>query len=203
MDNALSLIQNCINKSPYKVTVINRINHESKCDELLGITEHSALGTIVNYVGGISIENNLIRHYGGENQYGLSIREINRVEEKLPTAFKNALVVADDMYGGIFAINIGLSKFKVGSIIYLPPDSYTWEDLNIGHSDFLEWSLLGDINLFYKSIKDKVVTSNPSFDETWSFIPSLWIEAEKYNPQKIKTKKMHKIRSQMLEIYNG
>ena len=203
MDNALSLIQNCINKSPHKVTVINRINHQSKCDELLGITEHSVLGTIVNYVGGISIENNLIRHFGGENVYGLSIREINQVEEKLPTIFKNALVVADDMYGGIFAINIGFPNYRAGNVIYLPPDSYIWEDLNVGHSAFVEWTLMGDINLFYKSIKDKASVGDVSFDESWSFVPSLWIKADKYNTKKIKAKQMHKIISQMLEIYNG
>lgn len=201
MDNAISLIQSWINKSPHKIKVINRVNHQYECDELLGITEHSVLGTIVNQVGGISIANNFIRHFGGENTYNLSIRVVNSIENQRPTMFQGVLIVADDIYGGLFAINLCLSDFKPGNILYLPPDKYNWEDLEIGHSDFVYWSMTEDVSLFFKTYSEQLKTNlQCDFDETYMVTPPLWIDAEKYKVTKTQSNRVHLIRNQIIKL---
>ena len=64
MGTALEIIQTWINNSKYKVNVIPRSDMADKCEEVLGITEHSTLGTMINHVGGLSVANGVIRHFG-------------------------------------------------------------------------------------------------------------------------------------------
>lgn len=198
MENALSLIQSWINESTNKVNIIPRTNHGYLCDTVLGVSEHSVLGTLVNHVGGFSVNNNLLRHFAGENKFDLSVREINLVNDKLPSLIKGALIVADDIYGGLFAINTVGGLIKPGNIMYLPPDVYAWEDLGIGHSDFVHWCICGNLQLFYKKFSSAVKTVDCAFNETLSFTPPLWIKSAAHNPEKIHSKNNHIIRSEML-----
>jgi len=205
MDNALPIIQGWIKSCKFKVDIIPRFGRKYNCDEVLGITEHSVLGSIINGVGGIAIYNNLIRHYGGENKYGLSIRLINQIENRMPSLIKGQLIIADDVYGGIFSINSDSKLGKIGDVMYLPPDSYVWESLEIGHSAFVKWSLTGDLDLFYKTTRGKVNTANITcdFTETYSFTPPLWIKANSYKYSKIKSTSSIQIRGQMAsQIYD-
>ena len=198
MDNSLSIIQNWINCSKYKVTIIPRINNEFKCTEILGITEHSILGTIIDYVGGISISNNQLRHFGGENKYKLSINSINQIDSNQPRFIKGKLIVADDYYGGLFSINSNPKDGQMGTMMYLPPDSYIWEDMEIKHSQFVYWSLTGNLPLFYKSISKKTTTICCNYNEVCSFSPPLWVNATSYKPEIISSTQNMLIRSQIL-----
>lgn len=205
MDNALSIIQGWIKSSTYKVVIIPRTGHEYDCNEVLGITEHSVLGSIINSVGGISIYNNLIRHYGGENKYSLSIRLVNQIKNGMPSLIKGQLIIADDIYGGLFSINSNPQQGKIGNIMYLPPDSYVWESLDIGHSAFVKWSLTGDLDLFYKTIREKISTSGIicNFIETFSFSPPLWVKANAHKCSKIQSTNSIQIRGQMIsQLYD-
>lgn len=202
MDNALDIIQQWINSSKMKVQIIPRINHEDKCDSVLEISEHSSLGTIINYVGGISAANGFIRHFGGNNAFELSIKNVNAIENKKPTRFKGVLIVADDIFGGLFAINESLPNVQPGKMLYLPPDSYTWESLDIGHTAFLNWSMTGDVLLFYKKYNDVPLPQSISFDKVANFKPPLWacnFNSEKVMCSIIESSKMHIIRSEILE----
>jgi hypothetical protein len=185
MKSTLSLIQSWISESSSKVTVIPRINREYDCQTLLGITEYSALGVLINQVGGISIANNLIRHFGGENKYGLSIRAINEVENQRPTKYPPCLIVADDLYGGLFGINISLKGVSAGEMLYLPPDRMIWETMAIGHAEFVQWSMGTTMELFYSTYKSKYGTQSCKFNETVSFLPPMWIECANRSMQKI------------------
>ncbi len=205
MDNALPLIQEWIKTSKHKVAIISRINREYSCEEVLGITDRSVLGSIINGVGGISISNNLIRHFGGENKHGLSVRCVNKIQDKTPTLIDGQLIIADDIYGGLYSINSDPQIGKVGNVFYLPPDSYVWENLDVGHSMFVKWSLLGDLDLFYKTVREKTTTTTNTcdFTECFSFTPPLWIKANAYKCSKVKSIGNIQIRSQMVsQIYN-
>lgn len=205
MDNALPLIQGWIKSSKYKVIILPRINREFDCEDVLGITDHSVLGSIINGVGGISISNNLIRHFGGENKFGLSVRCVNQVQDKRPTLIDGQLIIADDIYGGLYSINSDPIIGTMGNVFYLPPDSYVWENLEVGHSMFVKWTLLGDLDLFYRTIRDKLpsLTNTCDLSECFSFTPPLWVKASGYSCSKYKSIENIKIRSQMVsQIYN-
>ena len=51
--------------------------------------------------------------------------------------------------GGFFAINGGAFDGKSGNVFYYAPDSGEWEDTQLGYSQFLYWTLCGDISKFY------------------------------------------------------
>ncbi|MGN1197918.1 MAG: DUF2625 family protein [Acetatifactor sp.] len=199
--NALALIQSWINSSKKKIIVIPRTDLLEKCDELLGVSEHSSLGTIINHTGGMSVANGRIRHFGGSNQYNLSIKNVNKLEDRLPKLIPGILLVADDILGGLFGINSGTKIGKLGSILYLPPDSYSWEDLGIGHTAFLEWSMSGDTGLFFKKYDYLKLPESVPFDKTLNFNPPLWIPDQSSTNgsfEQIDSKKSHLIRAGIL-----
>lgn len=202
MDNALNLIQSWIDNSQWRVQVISRTDQKDKCDRLLGITEHATLGTIINHVGGISAANGVIRHFGGNNKFSLSIKCVNQLSDRQPNRFKGVLIVADDIYGGLFGINSSLPIADPGVMLYLPPDAYCWESLDIGHSAFVQWTMAGDVALFYKTYEKVPVEKNVPFDKTLDFRPPLWSEnvrTEKFKYVLSESARMHKIRAELLE----
>lgn len=174
MSNALALIQGWIKASPKKVTVIPRSDRLDSCDQILGITEHSVLGTLYNHTGGLTVANGMIRHFAGKNRFGLSMVEANRLVNKKPTLIDGVLLVAIDLYGGLFGINISFIGAKPGSMIYLPPDSYSWFAMEIGHSDFVQWSMSDRVSVFYKDYQKLAVQLNCSFDSVMQYMPPLW-----------------------------
>lgn len=201
-DNALTLIQSWINSSKKKIIIIPRTDFLDKCDEILGVSEHSSLGTIINHTGGMSVANGRIRHFGGTNQYGLSIKKVNKLEDRLPTLIPGILLVADDILGGLFGINAGTKIGKLGSILYLPPDSYSWEDLGVGHTAFLEWSMNGETELFFKKYDYLKITVAVPFDKTLNYNPPLWVSdrsLNNYSFEQIDSGKSHLIRAGVLK----
>ena len=163
----------------------------------MGITEYSSLGTIVNHTGGLTVSNGLIRHLGGTNQYGLSIKDVNKLEHQRPTHLPLILIVANDVYGGLFGINIGMKISRVGNVLYLPPDEYVWEDLGVGHTAFLQWSINGDVKTFFKKYRFLQIPENVPYNKVVSFDPPLWsadITKTSFKITQIHTKKMYAIR---------
>lgn len=202
METALEIIQTWINNSKYKVNVIPRSDMVDKCEEVLGITEHSTLGTMINHVGGLSVANGVIRHFGGNNMFGLSIKAVNLVADCKPNRIKNALIVADDVYGGLFAISNSTLWAPQGKMIYLPPDSYVWENLNIGHSAFVEWSMSESVKLFYNKYKNLPIERNIPFNNVVNYMPPLWsqnLSENNIDYSLVDSLKMLKIRSELLE----
>ncbi len=174
MDNALSIIQGWIKDSPKKIIVIQRSDRNDLCEHVLGISEHSVLGTLFNHTGGLIVGDGLIRHLGGNNKYELSLVNVNALSDRLPTMIKGVLIVAIDIYGGLFGINIDYFGAKPGTMIYLPPDSYSWFSMEIGHSDFVQWSMSDKVMLFYKDYQHLSIQSNVPFDSIMQYMPPLW-----------------------------
>ena len=175
MENALVLIQSWIQSSKSKVRVIPRINREDECNILLGITERSVLGTIINHTGGLSVFNGCIRHWGGNNSFEWSIAEANSLCNRIPKRIPGVLLVADDYFGGIFGINYDHTHDEPGTIIYLPPESYTWYSMGIGHSEFVQWSMTDKVSLFYAAFEKLPRPNVIPFNKTLDYSPPLWI----------------------------
>jgi hypothetical protein len=199
-ENALNLIQSWIDQSEKSVDVILRVDRFGSSDDVLGISEYSTLGTLVNHVGGLSVSNGIIRHFGGTNKYGLSIKDINKINNNFPELIPGILIIADDIFGGLFGINAS-TRGKTGNVFYLPPDSYLWEDLDLGHTAFLEWSINGDTDLFFEDYKLLETSNSIPFNKTLEFTPPLWIKSHLRTnriSQLIDSRKSHSVRAEIV-----
>ena len=68
--------------------------------------------------------------------------------------FKNDIeglfLVASDVLGGLFAINIYEGK---NLIWYFAPDTLEWKCMDMQYNEFLAWCMQGDIDEFYSTIR--------------------------------------------------
>lgn len=136
----------------------------------LQVTTKSALGAIAYSTGGILFQHGWLRVLGSGN-------------EKLPRTIKSwcdqcgikqALLVADDVVGGFFALNAGFMEEGIGEIFYFAPDTLEWECLEIGYSDFLNWACTGDLETFYEPYRWDGYVCNLNGNEGISIYPFLW-----------------------------
>ena len=63
------------------------------------------------------------------------------------------LEVGRDILGGIFAVNGGGLAGGVGNVHYFAPDTLDWEDLGLGHGDFIAWAMSGAVDTFYADFR--------------------------------------------------
>ena len=144
------------------------------------ITTRSPMGAILYETGGILINGGWIRLLGsGCERLDRGMFQWNKgktfEDYGQPPAF---LLVADDILGGFFAINVGaFGQDDLGQIYYLAPDTLSWEPMNCGYSEFVCWTLEGDIDLFYepyywKGWQEEVPKLNGN--QVFSFFPFLW-----------------------------
>jgi hypothetical protein len=63
------------------------------------------------------------------------------------------VIVADDVLGGVFAINGGALGPERGNVYYFAPDTLEWEDLARGHTAFVQWALSADLAEFYGDLR--------------------------------------------------
>ena len=144
------------------------------------ITTRSPMGAILYETGGILINGGWIRLLGsGCERLDRGMFQWNKGKTfehyGQPPAF---LLVADDILGGFFAINGGaFGQDDLGQIYYLAPDTLSWEPMNCGYSEFVCWTLEGDIDLFYEPYywegwQEEVPKLNGN--QVFSFFPFLW-----------------------------
>lgn len=60
----------------------------------------------------------------------------------------NRCLIAYDILGGLFAINIE----NLNAIEYFAPDTLEWEDLEIDYKDFLYWVTTNQLDTFYQEL---------------------------------------------------
>ncbi len=155
-------------------------------EELLNaqVTTRSVLGAVIYETGGILIDSAWIRILGsGSDKLDRAIMHWNKDK-----TYKNIgeqtgyLLVADDVVGGYFAINGGKFSGSIGNVFYLAPDTLEWEDLGCGYSEFLYWTLTGDLDLFYENVRWKGWKENikgVNGSQTFAFYPFLWTKEGK------------------------
>jgi hypothetical protein len=147
-------IKQQIEASKNAVELIQCHNPSNELLSILKITEHSILGTILKYTNGILIKNKFLRLLGAEDsEWTDSIRKWNNLPgspiiENIPT---DCIIFGYDILGGFFAINGGYFGNDLGNIFYFAPDMLDWENLSIGHSQFITWCISGDVDKFYEA----------------------------------------------------
>ncbi|MFD2418286.1 DUF2625 family protein [Amycolatopsis pigmentata] len=119
----------------------------------LQVTARSPLGAITLNTGGILVHDGWVRVYGGSGggETGMpGMAEVNRFPATVEPDWQPpaGLIIAHDVLGGVFALN-GVAPEQhgrpggPGSVVYFSPVTLTWEDMEMGHSQWLNWLLDG------------------------------------------------------------
>lgn len=126
---------------------------EERYDSSLCLTSQSILGVMLAKYSMVTAIENRIRFFGGDGRIRSSLEEINGVsKDGKETKFPGLLVIADDVCGGIFALNHGFVKNAAeGSVLFLPYQALSFEDLKIGHADFVHWCMTCSVSDWMKN----------------------------------------------------
>jgi len=122
----------------------------------LQVTTRSPMGAIALRTGGLLVDDGWLRILGAPSLViGDGIGEWNASLGGTPLdpPLDGALVVAYDALGGFFAINGGRWDANPGTAHYLAPDTYGWEPLGFGYSDFVAWAMSSQLATFYDGMR--------------------------------------------------
>lgn len=187
--------------SSNRVSLLNcsEIEEGKKSLNILQITSKSALGSIVLNTSGIVIDN-WIRILGHDSNVNRGIISYNSIEEcGIATKIDKMLIVADDVVGGLFALNAGKFSEGIGEVWYFAPDTLEWESLEMQYSEFIAWIAQGNIDEFYSTMRWstwKEDCKNIKFNEAILIYPFLWsneIQLEKADKKIVPTEELLKI----------
>ena len=152
-DPAWPLVQEWIAAASNRVEVLPASEPaRSLALEATQVTTRSPMGAVIFETGGILIDGGWLRILGsGHPRLPRSLPDWNKgrtwtEEHRVPPI----LLVADDVVGGLFAVNGGGFDGPPGHVHYFAPDRLGWESLESGYSDFLQWTLQGDLEAFYE-----------------------------------------------------
>jgi hypothetical protein len=121
------------------------------CLEKLQVTTRSTLGALAHETGGWLVDHSWLRLFGcGHERLRRALGQWN---ETLGVPVSDFLLVGDDVVGGAFALNAGALGPAVGNVFYFAPDRLAWEDMEVGHSAFVRWTLAGDLDRFYDTMR--------------------------------------------------
>lgn len=178
-DPAFPILQEWINEAGNKVEVLPKIQSQAEFNLLkMNVTTHSLLGAVIYETGGILIDHGWIRIFGsGSEQMKRSIYSWNKgktfqKDHEVPPY----LFIADDVLGGLFAINGGFLGKDVGNVYYFATDILEWYPMEVGYTDFILFALDGALDEFYEDLRWKgwkQDVANLSPDDAYLFYPML------------------------------
>ncbi|RWO22693.1 DUF2625 family protein [Mesorhizobium sp.] len=151
----------------------------------LQVTTRSILGAIAHDSGGVIVAEGRLRILGsGTTRSLIACNEpAGGMRTGAPDDF---IVVADDVLGGVYALNGGrFGREGLGEVFYLAADDLIWSCLDVGYSDFVSWCLTGDLDMLYGRFASfrPFTDPPPSLDKVYSFYPFLWTkEASEGSP---------------------
>jgi hypothetical protein len=134
---AWTLVKRWIDQAANDVTVLPADGDSGPAAlEALGASDRSVLGALAAGTGGLAIDHGWLRVFGGPRLLEWS----DRLEE--------AFVVGHDVVAGFYAVDK-----QEGEVRYLGPDTLEWAGTEMGHSEWVHWTLAGDIESFYASLR--------------------------------------------------
>ena len=147
-----TLVEEWIAAAKNKVVVLkSEVDDSEDALVMLQVSTESPMGGVVYETGGILIDNGWIRLFGGgSDELSRSLpawnqgRSLNVHGEHPPF-----LLIGEDVLGGSFAINCnGLGK-DYGNIYYFAFDTLQWEAMELDYSEFMWWTMTGDLEEYY------------------------------------------------------
>lgn len=185
-DSGWPHVEASIAKAERPVEVLPKSTRNAEATLLaLLVTTRSILGAVAFETGGILIDHGWIRMLGsGHPRIGDGLREWNASlgAEPLDPPLADALVVAYDAIGGLFAINGGRWDTDPGTMHYFAPSTFAWESMDVGHPDFVDWVMSERLDQFYAAERwpgwhEEVAGLGP--DQVLSFWPPIGVEGSK------------------------
>lgn len=139
------------------------------------LDESSVMGAVVLHTGGVIIDGGWLRILGAGNP---------RLERSLPSwnegRADGMLLVADDVLGGVFAVNKGALGEEPDGVFYLPPDTLEWEAMNLDYAGLVRWAITAELEEFYQSLRWsgwREAIRGLGGDQCIAFAPPLWLRA--------------------------
>ncbi len=116
---------------------------------LLEVADDSTLGAIASRTGGLLVDRGWIRLLGGGSERLPSLAEwAGLAERPLVEPVAGGLCVAHDAVGGFFVL-----LAETGHVHSFLPDTLQWQDTRLGYSQFVHWTLHGDVETFYGDLR--------------------------------------------------
>ena len=202
-------INNMLRSSNRKIDLnLDESKDGIKALDILKITSKSVLGSIILNTSGIVIDN-WIRIFGHNSNINRGIIEYNVIEENgVATKVIKMLIVADDVVGGIFALNAGRFSEGIGKVWYFAPDTLEWESLEMEYSEFIAWTTQGNIDEFYSTMRWstwKEDCKNVKFNDAILIYPFLWsneIQLEKADKKIVPSEELLKLNQEYSKKFN-
>jgi hypothetical protein len=147
-EDAISLIRGSIAGAPTDIAVLDSPQGTGqRALEALQVTTRSPLGAVAFHTGGILVDHGWLRILGsGAPRLPRAIDLWNGVAGS--PRFAQGLLIADDALGGFFAWFT-----EPRTVHYLSPDTFEWEDLELGYSDWLSWCFTDRLAKFYDGFR--------------------------------------------------
>ena len=124
------------------------IAHGAKEIQEIGASPESVLGAVVVNTCGIVFDRWVFVIGQSSDNFG-----ILNFSEKMNYDSNGLLVVATDIVGGVFALNMGRFTEDQGLVWYFAPDTLEWESLEMKYSQFIAWLTQGDLAGYYSSMR--------------------------------------------------
>ena len=74
--------------------------------------------------------------FDSAGEYHAGIADFNK---RIGYDFGKMIIIAIDLVGGLFALNIGGFEDDIGMVWYFAPDTLSWESLGFNYSEFIAW----------------------------------------------------------------
>ena len=147
------------------------------------VTTRSPMGSIAYHTGGISVLDGWIRILGsGSPAIPRSLPDWNHDRSS------GFYLVADDVFGGFFALDGGALGSGGGQVYYFSPRSLRWEPLDCSYTQFLPWAC-SDFRSFYDDMTwpgCEHAISQLGPDRCFFFYPPLWTTEAVLPPPEIR-----------------
>lgn len=108
--------------------------------EALQVTARSPLGALALNCGGLIADHGWFRIFGGGAAGIPDLASVNALPDSAPPPY-----VAQDVLGGQFAVDGGGLGLAPGVVCYFGPDTLEWQELGIGHGEFVFAAVAGEL----------------------------------------------------------
>ena len=116
---------------------------------LLGISDRSTLGAVAAKSGGILVDRGWLRLLGGGSDRLPSLAEwAGLAAQVVVEPVDRGLCVAFDAVGGFFVLLAQTERVHA-----FLPDTLEWQDTGLGYSQFVHWTLHGEVERYYDDLR--------------------------------------------------
>lgn len=212
-DPGWKVISEWISLAKNKIEILPR--EQKKAEAALvqtQVTTRSLLGAVIYETGGILIDHGWIRLLGsGSEKMRRSVSSWNKGKTFLNDGdVPPYLFIADDVLGGLYAINGGFLGEDAGNIYYFQPDALEWFAMDFGYTEFLLFCFDGRLDEFYEGLRWKGWEQDVERlggDQGFSCMPFLWSkegkDIEKVSRKAVSLDDLYMLNLEMQEKLNA